>query len=659
VAQFAVPRGAARARVRDRDRTVPWRAALLLLIAGGAVYLNALHGPFVLDDHSAIVDNAAIRSLSAVPDVFVQRNTPIAGRPVVGATLAANYAIGGLNVVPYHATNILIHLACALLVFGIARRTFRGVPNGRYAGNADALAFATALIWVVHPLNSEVVDYTTQRSESLMAFFLLLTLYAALRSHGDRGAAWPILAGVSCALGMGCKESMVVAPILVVLYDRTFLFDSFREALAARTRLYVTLAASWVLLAGVMWRGPRSGSVGLHHVAPPTYLVNQIRMVARYLRLSLWPADLVVNYGPVDASLRLPDVWLPALVLTVLSIIAVVLLRRRPRAAFLVGWIVLTLAPASSIVPIVTEVGAERRMYLPLIGVVALLIVAVYHVAALRARVPRVAAWTVVGVVALAAGAATIVRNRDYSSGLALAESTLRHWPTDVAHGMVGAELMSLHRDDQAIPELRLAARSDPRARYNLGASLFNAKQYDAAVRELVGVADASPERDEAPLARRLAGRAYALQRNWLPAIDQLTQAVSAMPSDDTSRTWLAHALNGQALTLAQERRFDEAGSLFQRAAELDPGRVDIRRNLASALLDAGNVAAAEREARQAIANAPGDAESYALLGRALALQDKWDAAVEQLRRASQLAPDNARIRTDLDRVLTARQPPR
>ena len=74
---------------------------------------------------------------------------------------------------------------------------------------------------------------------------------------------------------------MVVAPAIVVVYDRAFLFKSFRVAFAARWTLYAVLAATWLVLAYFIWRGPRSGSVGLNHVPPSTYLVNQIRMIAR------------------------------------------------------------------------------------------------------------------------------------------------------------------------------------------------------------------------------------------------------------------------------------------------------------------------------------------------------------------------------------------
>jgi tetratricopeptide (TPR) repeat protein len=298
-------------------------------------------------------------------------------------------------------------------------------------------------------------------------------------------------------------------------------------------------------------------------------------------------------------------------------------------------------------------------MYLPLIAVIALLVIGVHRLAAGRGRVPRLAPITALATVVLALGATTVARNREYSSGLTLAQATLRRWPTDVAHGMVGAELMALHRDDEALPELRLAARSDPRARYNLGAALFNAEQFDDAARELVAMADEYPTRDEAPLARRLAGRAYALQRNWPDAIAQLTLAISMVPGDATSRTWLSHALNGQGLALVKSGKFDEAAMYFRRAAAFDATRVDVRHNLVSALLDAGNAAAAEHEAREAIAAAPKDPESHDLLGRALALQDRIGEAVAQLRRARELAPNDARIRDDLERVLAASRQPR
>src|SRR5437016_5315356 len=116
-------------RAKPTARTaIPWRV-LAILAAGVLAYANALNGPFVLDDQNAIVTNPAIRQLSHVATVLQQHDTPIAGRPVVASTFAIDYAIAGLSVLPYHVTNIAIHLSCALLIFAIARRTSRLAAN--------------------------------------------------------------------------------------------------------------------------------------------------------------------------------------------------------------------------------------------------------------------------------------------------------------------------------------------------------------------------------------------------------------------------------------------------------------------------------------------------------------------------------------------------
>ena len=99
-----------------------------------------------------------------------------------------NYRVGGLEVRGYHLVNIGIHLCTALLLYGVARRTLL-MPrlSDRYRARAAGLAFAIALLWTVHPLNTEAVDYLTQRTESLMSLLFMLTLYASIRALGYRG----------------------------------------------------------------------------------------------------------------------------------------------------------------------------------------------------------------------------------------------------------------------------------------------------------------------------------------------------------------------------------------------------------------------------------------------------------------------------------------
>ena len=399
---------------------IGWRVAVIAL-AVALSYANSLQGPFVIDDQAAIVQNEQIRVLSRLGDVLLpESESPVAGRPLVNLSFALNYAAGGLDVRGYHAVNIALHLACALLAFGLIRRTLELERLRRhFDGSAINLAFAAALLWAVHPLNSEVVDYLTQRSESLMAAFYLSTMYAANRALTEpRKRAWQALAVVSCALGMLCKESMATAPVMVVLYDRVFAFDSWRDAVRNRLLLYVALAATCLIFVAIILGGARSGVAGFSSgVSPWTYLLNQTMVIAHYLRLSFWPKGLVVFYG-WPAPLTFGDVVPYAILILALIAVTIAALARAPAVGFLGAWFFLTLAPASSVVPVATEVGAERRMYLPLLALVMLTVAGAHaawkHRPAIRTLdlVPMLALVGVAGALA----AATVARNREYAS---------------------------------------------------------------------------------------------------------------------------------------------------------------------------------------------------------------------------------------------------
>jgi hypothetical protein len=246
-----------RGREVDLERQWLRLAVLVLVLAGVAAYANSLWGPFIFDDRVAIQENSSIRDLGALGRVLgpLQPGVPQANRPVLNLTFALNYALGGLNVVGYHATNLLIHILAAVTLFGVCRRTFlQPALRPRWGTLALPLAFMAALLWELHPLQTEAVTYITQRSESLMGLLYLFTLYAAIRAAGAaRSSGWSLAAVGACAAGMATKEVMVSAPIMVLLYDRALLAGSFRGALRRRWGLYAGLAATWLVLALILW----------------------------------------------------------------------------------------------------------------------------------------------------------------------------------------------------------------------------------------------------------------------------------------------------------------------------------------------------------------------------------------------------------------------
>jgi tetratricopeptide (TPR) repeat protein len=607
---------------RATPASPPWRHIALLLIAGAAIYSNGLAGPFVFDDSVSVVTNTSIREWSSGV-LFAGREVPTAGRPLVNLSMALNYALGGLDVRGYHLWNVAMHLSCTLLLFACARLTLT-LPRmpGWLRDRSSDVALAIALVWAVHPLNSEVVDYITERSESMMASAFLATVYASARGLGSvRRHAWQTLAVTACALGMTCKESMVTMPIVIVLYDTTLVFESFAMAVRARWRFYAALAATWLILAALLQTGARVHSAGFStDVSPWTYLLNQAVMLVRYLRLSVWPSSLVVNYG-WPRPLTLAAVFPSALLIVALVAVTAFALRRWPRLGFLGAWFFLTLAPTSSILPIATEVGAERRMYLPLIALVALAVVGLAWLSRRQAR-GRAIVIAVVAVLATALGATTLARNREYASALGLAETVLARWPTPSAEAAVGQELALIGRHDEAIARLKEAAPQFPRAYYHLGGELFNQGRIDDAVPALESFVRLEPQLAEAVPARTMMGRAFMLQQRWSAAEEQLRLVVSMAPSRSPAHTtalgFLADTLFAEqkfaeahgayvaylgerptdagattnlAVSLSALGRLDEAVSAFRRAVEMNPGDAQARRNLAIALEEQAHAA--------------------------------------------------------------------
>jgi hypothetical protein len=543
----------------------------------------------VWDDDPAIVTNQSIRG--SLGDALVPPlETPVAGRPAVNATFAMNYALGGLDTTGYHVLNLALLAASALLLFGVVRRTLSRRGLFRDSVFSDGVALAAALTWMVHPLLSETVDYVTQRSESMMGLFFLLTLYAAIRARdGRRSLRWEAVSIASCALGMATKESMVTAPIAVVLYDLVFEFDSLRDALASRRFLYAGLAATWLELGLIMWRWPRS-TVGGTAVGPGTYLMNQAQIIARYLALTIWPHWLVIDYG-LPRTIVVREAVAKGGVIVVLAAAAAFALRRWPAVGFLGVMFFLTLAPTSSIVPITSEVGAERRMFLPLAALVVLAVtLAAVFVERVRRRSPG-RARMIVGaaiaanaVVIAALAVRTVYRNRDYETPIRLWETTVARRPHGRARFALANQLMEAGRHDEAIVQLREAIADFPDARAGLGTELLIVGRFQEGIDVLETFVDVNPTAPNRAPARPLIASGYralaeqSMRRQQpVQAEEQARTALQFNPQDPD-----AHNVLGVAL--ASQGRIEQAVAEFQTALRIDPQHQPARNNMARAM---------------------------------------------------------------------------
>lgn len=303
--------------------------AALLVVAAVLAYANTFRVPFLLDDASAIQNNRSLTPPLRWQSVLAAADAGTAtGRPLLNASFALNRAMGGESVVGYHAVNLSLHVLSTLALYGLVRRTLllKGLRDGFSLG-AEHIAGLAALLWTVHPLLTEAVTYISERAESMAAFFYLVTLYAFVRAvPGEspsrtesaaerRPRGWLLVSLISCLCGMATKEVMVTAPVLVLLYDRTFISGSFLAALRSRRGYYCGLASSWVLLGVLLFAHPLAGrSVGYGFgVSATACLLTEAKAVATYARLVAWPhpsfLTMAGNPGRATPGVSCPRCW--------------------------------------------------------------------------------------------------------------------------------------------------------------------------------------------------------------------------------------------------------------------------------------------------------------------------------------------------------------
>lgn len=565
---------------RAFSRRATLLAATVIVLAALAAYGNSFNSPFLLDDYIWIVDNPSIRHLSPIRELlFPAGAARVGGRPVVSLTLALNYALGGTDVRGYHAANVALHILAALTLLGVVRRTLVLPPlQERFGPIATPLALIATLLWTLHPLHTEAVTYIVQRTETIMGLFYLLVLYCVIRgATSRRPMPWYLAAVAACVLGMASKEVMATAPLVVLLYDRTFLAGSFREAWRRRYALYLALAATWgIVVALVAFTGFYGGSTGfaMQKFTWWSYLLTQPGVIVRYLRLTFWPTGLCLDYG-WRAAHGAAEIVLPGLVIVALLGLTLWALLKRPAWGFLGAWFFMILAPTSSFMPI-KDAAFEHRMYLSLaavsVGVVSGA-AAVGRRLAFRGMVPlpvlASAGVSLATSAVLALGIVTFERNVDYRSDLVISTDTVAKAPgNERAHNNLGTALMDCNQIDAAIAEYQKAVDIDPayaKARYNLGAALFRQGKIAAAIGQWDEAIRSQPDNllTLNQLALSLATSSEASVRDGPRAVKLALQAVQLSGGQDPN------ILGTLAAAYAEAGRFSDAVHTAQRALAL------------------------------------------------------------------------------------------
>jgi hypothetical protein len=371
---------------------------------------------------------------------------------------------------------------------------------------------------------------------------------------------------------------MVSAPVIVFLYDRTFVAGGFRAAWLRRRGYYLALAATWILL---LWlaagAGNRGGTSGWGSGMPaPAYWLTQASALARYLRLAVWPHPLVFDYGTAWGR-STAELAAGSLIVLLVAGGTSWALWRRPALGFL-GFCFLAVLAPTSLIPGNRQTVAEHRIYLALAPLVVLAVIGIY-----RGAGPRLG----LGILSLAALGfllLTVRRNRVYRSELTLYADNVAHCPGNAfAECNLGTALDSAGRTPEAIAHLEEALRLRPAypvAHDNLGNALLRVGRVDAAIGHFQAALRLEPDFADAD---NNLGTALVRQGRLAEAVDRFREALRLEPGD-------AEIDNNLGSALAIEGRLPDAIARFREAVRLKPDYLPARENLGKALRQLGRL---------------------------------------------------------------------
>lgn len=581
----------------------------LLVASGLFAYWGAWRCGYVFDDGVAILDNKPLQAGDWWNAAFGAQHQPLANRPLACWSLIVDARLFGEGPFGPHLVSLVLHLLNACLVFVVTRRALVA-PNltGRVPiERATWLATAVGATWVAHPIGVDAVAYLTQRSTLLAHGLWLLAIYGTLRAHDAvHPTRWRSLVVAALCGSMASKEDAIVGPLLLVLFERAFLLPSW-SSMRQRLGYYVAVALSWSVLAACLLLGPHNPTVGFSTRNPVTawqWLMTQAGVIVHYLEQIAWPHDLrgAYDWGIVT---NLGDALAPGLPLVLLLGLTLACWWRRPWWGWLGAMFFLWLAPTSSIMPIVTELAAERRVYLPMLFVLVPMVLAGDRLGG--AVLPTRLRWLVgVPVLAIVTTLGLVTHSR-----VAVYDNTHAFW------------------DDAFV-------KADPRSR-TFGAGMILANRGDALLsqgRDQEGHAchDLAVQ-CENPTPQRILRHALSLlgRKRHVEALAIVRQLAAASPSDNV--------LGGLGMCLAanheaeggkpDDPRLDEAEVALRRALAAVPANTQYWNALGYVLKVHGDFAGAEDAYRRVTELRPPDATPWLLRAEML----------ERLGRRSEIGP--------------------
>jgi tetratricopeptide (TPR) repeat protein len=458
--------------------------SIILLLLTLLAYANSYEASFHHDDVHVIVRNSHVKDLNNIPRFFFQ---PQMGsgiytetssyRPLLMATFAMNYYLGGLNVFGYHLVNLGLHAGCAILVYLILLHLFRfaSIPSEGKQLRDPLIALFGALIFALHPVQTESVTYITGRSSSMTGLFFLGSFLTFLQYRETRENRYWIFSCLLYAGSLLVKETAVTLLPILVLFQWMFPEEGTPPKKYRVILPYLLLSLLYFLFRLYFFGSLLYGSRPVR----PFYenLLSQTRAWVHYLGTLILPLNLNIDYDfPVSHSILEGQVVLSIFLLVGIFLVIWRLSRSNRLVGFFALWFAITLLPTNSVIALDDPVS-DRWLYLSSVGYAALLAYAgnwiFQNLVEGKKRAAKVLFFFLCTLVVELYGFSTVLRNFTWNNDRSLWEDSVAKSPQKARpYCALGAVLAYEGKLEEARQSLERAIELAPRggqAYINLG----------------------------------------------------------------------------------------------------------------------------------------------------------------------------------------------
>ncbi len=636
---------------------------IFFILMGFAIYANTINAPFIYDDIRNITENEHIRMTELSIDQIAETLKSPAPRPAANLSFALNYYFDQYNPAGYHIVNIVIHIITGILLFLFLKITLNiagqlsDVENkisffGRqYSSNPNILpAFLAALIWLVHPLNTQSVTFIVQRMNSMSAMFYMLSFlcyikgrtlqqpFAGLSDTSQTSMIKPGLwfAGclVSGILALASKQNAAMLPFFIILFE-WFFFQDLKWDWVKKKLLWIgCMIFIMAAIAAIFFMtGTKSFSLyAIQNFTLPQRLLTEFRVLLYYISLIFYPhpSRLNLDYDyPISISLTDPmTTTVCFIVIAVLLAVSVIFAKKNRLLSFAILWFFGNLAVESTFIGL--ALIFEHRTYLPSMMLIFLFVMLLFKSIKIK--------WISLGIVFILIPLLSIwtfQRNMIWQDDITFWQDNIRKSPNKAnPYNNLGYTLMSDDSYDRAITYLKTAISLNPHyaeAHHNLGAAYNAVKDHQKAIYHLQQALKEEPFSIKTYYSL---GRIYHETGDQQNALNTFKKIIAIDPNN-------AEALNDIGMVLKSQNKPHKALGYFKKAIESDRKFIPAYINCGALLADLGKTDTARTYYSDALAIDPKNVEIHNNLGNLAAKKGQYKKAIDYYTRALGINQDH------------------